>query len=113
MRKLVTRLDALTGGVNDVLAARLELQNVEPFGVDPTPIGRVGELEYPMSLEAFAERVKLALHASAASLPFSAVISARPKGMAQPAEVPVISFPSVTAAAQTILALPICASQPG
>ena len=43
-----TRLDALTGGVNDVLAARLELQNTEPFGVDPIPIGRVGELEYPI-----------------------------------------------------------------
>ena len=63
-----TRLDALTGGVNDVLAARLELQNVEPFGVDPTPIGRVGELEYPMSLETFAERVKLALHVPAVSV---------------------------------------------
>ena len=48
-----TRLDALTGGVNDVLAARL---------------GRVGELEYPMSLEDFAERVKLALHVPAVSV---------------------------------------------
>lgn len=63
-----TRLDALTGGVNDVLAARLELQNTEPFGVDPIPIGRVGELEYPMSLEDFAERVKLALHVPAVSV---------------------------------------------
>ena len=63
-----TRLDALTGGVNDVFAARLELQNTEPFGVDPIPIGRVGELEYPISLEDFAERVKLALHVPAVSV---------------------------------------------
>ena len=57
-----TRLDALAGGVNDVLAARLGLSNTKPFGADAVPIGRVGELEYPMSLEAFAEQVKLALH---------------------------------------------------
>ena len=63
-----TRLDALTGGVNDVLAARLGLENVTPFGADATPIGRIGELEYPMSLEAFAEQVKLALHVPAVSV---------------------------------------------
>ena len=63
-----TRLDALKGGVNDVLAARLELQDVEPFGADPIPIGRVGELESPMSLEDFAARVKLALHVPAVSV---------------------------------------------
>lgn len=63
-----TRLDALAGGVNDVLAARLGLHNTVPFGDDPIPIGRVGELESPMSPEAFAEQVKLALHVPAVSL---------------------------------------------
>ena len=63
-----TRLDALTGGVNDVLAARLGLHNTTLFGVDAVPIGRVGELESPMSLEAFAEQVKLALHVPAVSV---------------------------------------------
>ena len=63
-----TRLDALSGGVNDVLAARLDLKNTEPFGVDAIPIGRIGELEVPMTLEAFAEQVKLALHVPAVSV---------------------------------------------
>ena len=57
-----TRLDAVAGGVNDVLAARLGLKDVEPFGVDAVPIGRIGSLEAPMTLEAFAEQIKLALH---------------------------------------------------
>ena len=63
-----TRLDALTGGVNDVLATRLGLTNVTPFGVDTVPIGRIGELEQPLPLEAFAEQVKLALHVPALSV---------------------------------------------
>lgn len=63
-----TRLDALTGGVNDVLAERLGLRDTEPFGVDEVPIGRVGELEYEMTLDAFAELVKTALHVPAVSV---------------------------------------------
>jgi hypothetical protein len=52
--------------------------------------------------------------ASAASLPFSASTSAKPKGIAHPADVPVISLPSRTLAAfSTIFALPIPLSQPG
>lgn len=40
-----TRLDALTGGVNDKLAARLGLTGTVPFGeADPVPMGRVGTL---------------------------------------------------------------------
>ena len=43
-----TRLDAADGGVNDILAARLGLTDVEPFGEDGNPqgkpIGRVGNL---------------------------------------------------------------------
>ena len=42
-----------------------------------------------------------------ASSGIGAAISARPKGTAQPADVPVMSFPSVTAGAQTMWALPI------
>lgn len=58
-----TRLDALQGGVNDVLAARLGLCDAVPFGVDAVPIGRIGTLATPVSAEAFAETVKQALHA--------------------------------------------------
>ncbi len=57
-----TRLDALEGGVNDVLAARLGLQNLTPFGDDDNParapIGRIGELPAPMVLGDFAAAVK-------------------------------------------------------
>ena len=51
---------------------------------------------------------------SATSWPFSAATSARPKGTAQPAEVPVISLPSTTKALfSSMRALPISPSQPG
>lgn len=51
-----TRLDAAEGGVNDMLASLLNLQNVERFG--EKGIGRIGELEYPMLPEDFATVVK-------------------------------------------------------
>lgn len=60
-----TRLDAVEGGVNDMLAERLGVKNTSPFGVDGNGIGRVGTLDTPMSLEDFAERVKSALGAPA------------------------------------------------
>ena len=53
-----TRLDAVEGGVNDTLAARLGLCDVEVFGDHGEAIGRVGTLEEPLSLAAFAARVK-------------------------------------------------------
>jgi dinuclear metal center YbgI/SA1388 family protein len=53
-----TRLDAVTGGVNDVLASRLGLLNVEPFGDNGETIGRIGTLSEPMTAEAFAKLVK-------------------------------------------------------
>ena len=60
-----TRLDAVDGGVNDVLAACLGLSNVTPFGDDGNPagkpIGRVGELPEAVSADAFIETVKTAL----------------------------------------------------
>ena len=55
-----TRLDAVEGGVNDLLAARLGLCNVTPFGADGEAIGRIGELPQSVTLTAFAEAVKQA-----------------------------------------------------
>lgn len=59
-----TRLDAVAGGVNDVLANAIGLQNITPFGKDGEEMGRIGDLEIPMSLRAFAERVKSATGAA-------------------------------------------------
>ncbi len=60
-----TRLDALDGGVNDVLAARLGLAELVPFGDDDNPahkpIGRMGTLPEAVSIEEFAATVKAAL----------------------------------------------------
>ena len=60
-----TRLDAADGGVNDVLAARLGLTAVEPFGDDGNPagkpIGRVGDLPEAVSADDFIAAVKEAL----------------------------------------------------
>lgn len=53
-----TRLDAVAGGVNDVLAARLGLQHAVPFGQNGESIGRIGSLKEPMSLISFAQTVK-------------------------------------------------------
>ncbi|MBQ8416504.1 MAG: Nif3-like dinuclear metal center hexameric protein, partial [Clostridia bacterium] len=55
-----TRLDAVTGGVNDVLAARLGLCDVTPFGVGEETIGRIGTLREAIPLKTFAQRVKTA-----------------------------------------------------
>lgn len=58
-----TRLDAVKGGVNDVLAARLGLSNAEPFGEER--ILRVGTYKQALSLTEFAGRVKEATGAEA------------------------------------------------
>lgn len=55
-----TRLDAVTGGVNDVLAQRLGLSEVIPFGENGETIGRIGTLAAPLTVEEFALRVKAA-----------------------------------------------------
>ena len=57
-----TRLDVLPGGVNDALAEKLGLKDVEPFGDDGVMMGRVGTVS-ANSLENFAEFVKNALGA--------------------------------------------------
>lgn len=64
-----TRLDNLSGGVNDALASRLGLCHVRPFGrPDPVQMGRLGELLSPMSGRAFAKQVKAALGAEGVRL---------------------------------------------
>ena len=60
-----TRLDAVKGGVNDLLAAQLGLIDVVPFGENGEEIGRIGSLEAPMSLSAFAQTVKAVTGADA------------------------------------------------
>lgn len=53
-----TRLDAVAGGVNDVLASSLGLSDITPFGKDGEEMGRIGTLAEPMSLRDFAAHVK-------------------------------------------------------
>ena len=53
-----TRLDAVGGGVNDVLANAVGLCDVTPFGKDGEEIGRIGNLPQPMALKNFAALVK-------------------------------------------------------
>lgn len=51
-----TRLDAVTGGVNDTLAEALGIPDAVPFGEEG--IGRVGTLDAPLTLCEFAARVR-------------------------------------------------------
>ena len=53
-----TRLDAVERGVNDALAAVLELEDIQAFGANGEAMGRIGTLKSPVSLEEFAMRVK-------------------------------------------------------
>ncbi|MDP9727395.1 Nif3-like dinuclear metal center hexameric protein [Alicyclobacillus sp. TC] len=60
-----TNWDVAPGGVNDILAEHLELQDVEilvPTGVTAEDrtigLGRIGQLLQPMTLQQFAQRVK-------------------------------------------------------
>ena len=61
-----TRLDAVEGGVNDVLAEWLTLTEVAPFGEEG--IGRVGMLREPMSAEVFAAMLADRLNAPTVTL---------------------------------------------
>ena len=58
-----TRLDAVEGGVNDELAIRLGLCDIEPIYCDGIPLGRVGNLTLDMNACDFAKKVKEALDA--------------------------------------------------
>ena len=51
-----TNLDAAQGGVNDMLAQALELENIRPLGDDG--IGRVGDLPESMALPDFLAHVR-------------------------------------------------------
>lgn len=64
-----TRLDALPGGVNDVLAELFDLSEVSAFGVAGEPLcGRIGNLPAEMEAADFAALVKEKLHTSAVVL---------------------------------------------
>ncbi len=56
-----TRLDAVAGGVNDVLASALGLFDITPFGEEA--IGRIGTLPVEETAENFAKKVKETLNA--------------------------------------------------
>lgn len=51
-----TRADKVEGGVNDCLAEELQLLDLRPFGEGG--LGRLGEVDEPMTLEDFAFRLK-------------------------------------------------------
>ena len=56
-----TNLDAAQGGVNDVLAQRMELEQVQPFGEGG--LGRMGYLYQPCTARQLADRCAQALNA--------------------------------------------------
>ena len=58
-----TNLDSVAGGVNDVLANLLGLENVEGLSGEDTleGVGRIGVLKETMDLDAFSARVKSVL----------------------------------------------------
>ncbi len=58
-----TRLDALSGGVNDILCQKLGLKNAVPFGPAGEEMGRIGTLDMPMETCNFCEKLKKALDA--------------------------------------------------
>lgn len=58
-----TRLDAVEGGVNDILASLVGLKNTEVFYGEGLPMGRVGDLEAEAELFDFACKVKEVLGA--------------------------------------------------
>ncbi len=58
-----TRLDALTGGVNDTLADLLGIRDTVPFGADGETLGRIGSLPEAMPFSDFCALVKQRLGA--------------------------------------------------
>jgi len=58
-----TRLDAAPGGLNDIFAKLLGLENVVPFEADGERIGRIGTLPAAVNCPDFASSVKKALKA--------------------------------------------------
>lgn len=62
-----TRLDAVEGGVNDVLCHLLGIQNVKPFMEEGIPLGRIGTVEKTKATE-LAKSVKAILGANCVTL---------------------------------------------
>ena len=58
-----TRLDAVTGGVNDTLCDLLGLRVAGFFGTDGEALGRIAETSSPLTFAAFCTQVKNALGA--------------------------------------------------
>ena len=56
-----TRLDAVSGGVNDRLCELLEIRDAEPLYDEGIPLGRVGTLESTVSAQELALKVKSVL----------------------------------------------------
>ena len=52
-----TRLDAATGGVNDILAELLGIENATPFGPEGEEMGRIGDLPFTVSATEYAGTV--------------------------------------------------------
>ena len=66
---LHTRLDAVHGGVNDILAQKLGLCDARPFAPEgEVPCGRIGMLPAPVAVTDFAKTVKAVLHAPAVNV---------------------------------------------
>ena len=59
-----TNLDKAQGGVNDCLAAVLELTECTPFGAEQPPLGRMGKLRQTVTPQEFAEKVAKTLGVS-------------------------------------------------
>lgn len=58
-----TNLDSALGGVNDVLAKKIGLVDVKLLGEEEFTMGRLGNLEVPMTALEFAQHVKKSLNA--------------------------------------------------
>lgn len=58
-----TNLDSAAGGVNDVLAKKIDLVDVKLLGEEEFSMGRLGNLKVPMTALEFAQHVKKSLNA--------------------------------------------------
>ena len=62
-----TRLDAMNGGVNDVLCCLLSVSDCEPFIEEGIPLGRIGKVK-PTSARSLAASVKSILNSDSVSV---------------------------------------------
>lgn len=59
-----TRFDTMPGGMNDLLAGMLGIENAVPFGDGESEIGRVGNLTRITDIYEFSKQIKFALGSS-------------------------------------------------